>query len=164
MMVNLRLQHKCSAVLCMCIDFRFWDTVLRYVREHFHFPNGFDLSAVPGSIIHTIVSDSDLGLGVNPVAISCRLHDMDTIILVAHEDCGKYGCSGKFSSREAERAFHIEQMRKAKDLIQAALRFNVQGNGCRRQDGCYRAKKFILLWAYISKDGFRVEIECVEED
>jgi carbonic anhydrase len=51
------------------------------------------------------------------IDISTRLHGINRVILVAHEDCGAYGGKRAFSSDEAEFSKHKEDLAKAKEII-----------------------------------------------
>ena len=51
------------------------------------------------------------------INISLKLHDPDLIVLVNHEDCGAYGGSKKFASKEEEEQFHEQELDKAQETL-----------------------------------------------
>jgi carbonic anhydrase len=51
------------------------------------------------------------------IEISFLLHKVREVVISNHTDCGAYNSAGPFSSFEEECRFHVEEMKKAKDLI-----------------------------------------------
>ncbi|MFH1611339.1 MAG: hypothetical protein ABIA83_01930, partial [Patescibacteria group bacterium] len=46
-----------------------------------------------------------------------KLHSISTLMLMNHTDCGAYGGSDKFETKEEEKEFHIGELRKAKEKL-----------------------------------------------
>ena len=53
------------------------------------------------------------------IDISVNLHKIQEVILCNHTDCGAYGGSQAFGSSEEEYKFHVEELKKAKEMILA---------------------------------------------
>lgn len=51
------------------------------------------------------------------IKISKELHQAKKVILINHTDCGAYGGSKMFSNEGEEREFHLQQLKKAKEVI-----------------------------------------------
>lgn len=154
---NIRSKHSCEALVRGCIDFRVWKPLVQYVDETFHFTD-YDVSCEPGGV-KNILDEAERGAGIKGIKISCRLHSMRVIVLSAHEDCGAYGGSKNFFDAKAEREFHIEQLKQAKEIIRQVLQSSP--DGCFDEKGNYVEKEFILLYVYFSEDGSAVEVEQV---
>ncbi len=103
------MPHYCKYFIAHCIDFRFQKAIKDYLEK-----NGLlgdcDIVSVAGG-----VKDSDFIL--KQLDISVSLHKSHETVLINHIDCGAYGGSGKFSSFEAERNFHIKELEKTKTQI-----------------------------------------------
>lgn len=96
------INHTCSAIVVTCIDFRLqkylksWtDTKLKNEE--------YDYVGFAGG-----VKDTDTVL--KQIDISVRLHHINNVFLINHEDCGAYGESG---TKEK----HTEDLRKAQTEI-----------------------------------------------
>lgn len=105
------MAHHCKYLIVHCIDFRLQKSINDYLEK-----NGVlgdcDVVSIAGGVKNT-------GFLLEQLDISANLHNVQEAILVNHIDCGAYGGSGKFSSFEAERTFHAEELRKAKAQILA---------------------------------------------
>ncbi|MFZ5982167.1 MAG: carbonic anhydrase [Patescibacteria group bacterium] len=110
--------HHCEAVVLTCIDFRFWRETLEFIEEDLGIKT-FDFPSLPGSAkaINECLTDTDLAMRC--IGVPCELHEAKKIVIVNHEDCGAYGGSSKFGTREEEQAFHEEELKKAKEKILA---------------------------------------------
>lgn len=133
---------------------------MQYVEKQLLTQGDYDLSTHAGGVKDIIDRVARSG-GVKGILISCRLHKMHEIVLVAHQDCGAYGGSASFKDLQEERAHHIDQMRQARDIILEIL--HAEGEDCYKQSGRATDPKFILLWAHVSDDGTDVEIEDVTD-
>lgn len=98
-------QHTTQALVVHCMDFRlqkFLDDWLQKELGH----GQYDRLSLAGSVF-------DLEFVLKQVDISKRLHDIQKVILINHEDCGAYGQAGT-----PER--HAADLRQARQRIQAA--------------------------------------------
>ena len=105
--------HSCEAVVLSCIDFRFWKETAEFAEKELGIKS-FDFPSLPGGV-KAINENNDLAMSC--ISVPCDLHHAQKIILVNHEDCGAYGGSAKFATREDEQKFHEEELRKAKTKI-----------------------------------------------
>lgn len=78
--------HHCEAVVVTCIDFRFQEYINKWIAEKFT-PRSFDRVAIAGGVF-------DLDYVLKQVEISKRLHCINKVVLINHEDCGAYGEAG----------------------------------------------------------------------
>lgn len=78
--------HKCSGLIVTCIDFRLQDFADKFIKDKFGTKN-CDRVAIAGGV-------KDFENILNQIKISKRLHDINTVVLVNHEDCGAYGEEG----------------------------------------------------------------------
>lgn len=116
---NYKGVHACEAVVLTCIDFRFWRESLEFVENELGLKS-FDFPSLPGSAkaINECALDDDLAMAC--IGVPCDLHHVKKVVIIHHQDCGAYGGSGKFDGdAAAEKAFHTEEMQKAKAKISA---------------------------------------------
>lgn len=116
------MSHHCESTLITCEDFRLHQR--KDGRNHI------------AEFIKTLDSDCDLitrGGGVQDLIrpkqenfdvsvlrdaeVSTKLHEVHTVYLVNHEDCGAYA-GMNFSSREEELEQHFKDLRRAKQIIE----------------------------------------------
>lgn len=76
--------HKAEAAIVTCIDFRFQEYINNWISQHL---KSFDRVALAGG-----VKNLDIILG--QIDLAFRLHHIQKVILINHEDCGAYGGSG----------------------------------------------------------------------
>lgn len=96
------VKHKCGALVVTCIDFRIQSFVNDWIKDHVGEGN-FDRVSLAGGVFDREVIASQ-------VDTAKRLHDIDKVILMNHEDCGAYGEGGT-----TER--HTEDLDKAKKAL-----------------------------------------------
>lgn len=110
--------HHCQALILLCIDFRFWQTTLEFVKNKLKIKS-FDILALAGgakslaSPTKKIYQQTVLG----NIKISVDLHQIQKIILVNHQDCGAYGGSQRFKSLKEEITFRQKELQKAKKFL-----------------------------------------------
>lgn len=141
---DLRKVHTCEAVVLSCIDFRFWESVSKFVKNDLGIED-FDLASIPGGVKSINESDCD-GVAGGCVKIPCELHNVKKIILVNHKDCGAYGGSSNFENSDKEDSYHIEELKKAKEIISKK----------------YPDKEVLMLYPYFSEDGKQIKMSIVE--
>jgi carbonic anhydrase len=137
--------HNCEAVVLTCIDFRFWRKTLEFIEEKLGIKI-FDFPSLPGAAkaINECVTDNDLAMKC--IEVPCDLHQAKKIVIVNHEDCGAYGGSKKFKGDgEAERIFHGEELKKAKEKILKR----------------YPDREIILIYAKLVERGENIEFLTV---
>jgi carbonic anhydrase len=110
------MSHTCSHALVRCIDFRLGPAIRDYLNENDLYGNT-DIISLAGAAKDIAQTDDSFAEG--QVSLSNKLHETNTVILMNHTDCGGYGGSAAFSSKEDERTKHIEDMNAAKTKINA---------------------------------------------
>ena len=83
-----------DAIIVHCIDFRFQKYLDHWLAERFGH-NQYDRVSLAGSVF-------DFYSVLKQVEISDRLHDINQVILINHEDCGAYGEEGNYSMHKAD--------------------------------------------------------------
>lgn len=184
---DLKDLHTCEMFLRGCIDWRIHQAVSEFVKNILEVRD-YDYSGYPGGVkkivelgeqrpgilgwlswrfwmavnfLSTLVTGKEHDFGTKTVLLSCRLHGVKSVVLVAHEDCGAYGGSKSFANYEAERTFHIAQMKKAVRVIEQMLR--MKRGGCTDHEGNVVEMTYVLLWAHFVAGGKGVNIERVAE-
>lgn len=80
------VDHGCEAIVVTCIDFRLQQYINKWIDENFS-PFSFDRVAFAGGV-------KNLETILEQIGISKKLHNIQKVILVNHEDCGAYGETG----------------------------------------------------------------------
>ena len=110
---------KCRACVVSCIDFRLHDHLNRFVAEQGLDKDGADIIRVAGVAINlarpTQQWARDFVTGQHEA--SKRLHDVEEIHLVNHEDCGAYGLDCPPGSDE-ELAVHVKDLRASRAVLE----------------------------------------------
>jgi len=98
-----------------CIDFRFHEAIHNWTKEN-DLTKNFDLVSLAGA--QKSVLDEDTRATIfKQLDISTRLHGIETVLLLAHQDCGAYGGSQAFANFEEEKARYLADMTQAQSLI-----------------------------------------------
>lgn len=114
--------HHCKAVLVTCMDFRLHQRAdgRNYTADFIRrLRIDCDLITRGGSIQDLVRSKEGSGFDkslLRDSKVSAKLHQVETVYLINHEDCGAYG-EMDFSSREEEIAQHEEDLKKAREII-----------------------------------------------
>lgn len=137
--------HACEAVVLACIDFRFWRETMQFVDEKLGIKS-YDFPKLPGAA-KAINEAKDGEISFSCMSVPCDLHHVEKIVLVNHSDCGAYGGLKKFEGDlAAEAEFHISELKKARDIINAK----------------YPGKKVILVFAKLVDEQTAIEFVVVE--
>ncbi|KKR79204.1 MAG: hypothetical protein UU22_C0002G0031 [Parcubacteria group bacterium GW2011_GWA2_40_8] len=112
--------HTCEALVLMCIDFRFRESVQENLKAKGI--KSYDIMAFPGASLG-LSSDSNPAQKplLNAITISKNLHNIQRVVIVDHEDCGAYGGSSNFVSLDEEKAEHREKMILAARAVKAEV-------------------------------------------
>ncbi|MBU0648716.1 hypothetical protein KJ969_01240 [Patescibacteria group bacterium] len=111
------MSHKCSSLIVHCMDFRFQRAFTSYMEET-GLMGDCDCVSGAGGIKELVECEPGENNYVwKQIKGSYRLHDMSHAVLIAHLDCGAYGGSEKFASRELEFEFHKQELAKAEHVI-----------------------------------------------
>lgn len=133
--------HSCEAVVLSCIDFRFWKETLEYVEKELGIKT-FDFPSVPGGAKVLNELSDDVNLAMECIGVPVKLHHVQKIVIVNHQDCGAYGGSANFENDDkAEQEFHEGELRKAKNTLL----------------GLYPGKEIVLLYAKLTDNKSNIE-------
>ncbi len=109
------MSHTCKAALVRCMDFRLQSAIADYIASE-GLSNNVDIISIAGAAKD--VNDQSMGDAVSgQLALSKKLHDVETIILMNHTDCGGYGGRAAFESVEAERTHHEAELASAAEKL-----------------------------------------------
>lgn len=107
--------HHCPIFVLGCIDFRFRDQLSDYIKSQ-HGDVDFDESLMAGGS-KNLVDEKTRDVVLNQIRISHDLHQAKTVYLTNHIDCGAYGGSAAFSSKDEEIAKLTEDLKTSKNLV-----------------------------------------------
>lgn len=94
---NSHTAHTCQAIVVNCIDFRLRKSLRSFLTSHLD-EGGYDRVAIAGAV-------KNLPFVVEQIAISERLHKIQEIYLINHEDCGAYGAEGTYEKHKEDLLF-----------------------------------------------------------
>ncbi|MBI4101682.1 MAG: hypothetical protein HY443_01820 [Candidatus Nealsonbacteria bacterium] len=110
------MSHNETVLMLRCMDKRLLEKVVEYLRAKGLLGHCYD--PAPAGAVKDLVEDENASTWKH-IAIAVEKGGVKQVILCNHTDCAAYGGSSRFSHISLERNFHIEEMRKAKDLILA---------------------------------------------
>lgn len=105
------MAHTCSAALVRCMDFRLEPAISEYLKSEGLTGDTDVISAAGAS---KDIAQLKEGYVEGQVDLSHKLHEIETVVLMNHTDCGGYGGRPAFESDEAEWAKHVEDLNAAK--------------------------------------------------
>lgn len=109
-------KHNCEAILITCIDFRFHQATIQYLKENLI--EDFDLLTIPGVAKNFVENNIQAKEAIRIIKeVSISLHQVKKIIVMAHWDCGGYGGSQSFASAEEEENKYQADLQKAKEIL-----------------------------------------------
>ena len=112
---SINMGHTCNNIFIRCMDYRFQDEMDGWAKAQ-GLENDYDLVVLAGaqkSILDYDTSATDM----KQVELSKKLHESNTVILMAHQDCGAYGGSAAFENWEQEREKYIADLNAAEEKI-----------------------------------------------
>lgn len=126
--------HKAQAIIQICIDFRFHAGIVEELARIGI--KAFDLKSDAGAVKCLIDGRREVREWVlENFRIAASLHEVETVVLINHSDCGAYGGSDRFGSAEEEQAFHEDQLSKARAVVEESLpQMKVRTFFAKRQD------------------------------
>ena len=111
-------QHEVGTVVVTCMDFRFRKQLPNAIFLTFGVEDYDEIKLAGGA--KNIVSPDKEGRQVavfDDIRIALEKHRAKKIILLTHQNCGKYAAEGYvFTDPEAERIFHEKELRLAGDI------------------------------------------------
>ena len=116
-MTNSNDNHKCTALILHCIDFRLGSAIKNYLQRH-RLLDDCDIVAMAGATknIARPKEETDTEFALRQIKISVALHRIEKVIVMNHTACAAYGGRGSDEDSEWQ---HIEDMKTAKDAILA---------------------------------------------
>lgn len=96
------MKHKCSGLVATCIDFRIQKYTDEWIKNSFGVGN-HDRVSLGGGV-------KNIEVVMEQIRISKKLHGIEKVVLINHEDCGAYGEDGN-----KER--HLNDLDKAREMI-----------------------------------------------
>src|SRR3989338_6428391 len=90
-------KHSCQAIVVSCMDFRLRKHLREWTLKMLD-QEGFDRLALAGGV-------KNLPFVLEQIALSVKLHHIDEVYLINHEDCGAYGKEGTFAQHKKDLKF-----------------------------------------------------------
>ena len=97
-------KHTCTSIAISCIDYRFQDYIENWLHENVG-EHKYDHVSLAGGVF-------DFYTILRQVEISNKLHKIQRVILMNHEDCGAYGAEGNYER-------HVHDLKEAERKIEA---------------------------------------------
>lgn len=113
-------QHQTPVVVVGCMDFRFQEYISEAVQEAFEF-SSFDKILLAGGAKNVTpeVEDYRMKTTLEDIKLAVEKHGVKSIVLLNHENCGKYASEGHtFANSEEEELFHKKELEKARKLLE----------------------------------------------
>lgn len=108
------MSHNCSTCVIRCIDFRLGHAI-HELHEREDLYGDADVISVAGACKG--LNDEPGGFLETQIELSKKLHNINTILLINHTDCGAYGGHSAFASPELEREHHQAELKRAQDYL-----------------------------------------------
>lgn len=101
------------------MDFRFVSGTGAFLKK-LGYHKQYDDVSLAGSIKALVdpYDASDTKFLYRQIQISKKLHNVTDVIIINHLDCGAYGGSATFVSPEEERARHVKDLTRAKEMVE----------------------------------------------
>lgn len=112
------MSHTARALVLHCMDFRFLTGIRDFLLER-GLKDSYDLVALAGAAKNLVepLAFEDKELMLRQMEISQRLHGVQEVLLVNHLDCGAYGGTSAFTTREDEHERHVTDLRLARETV-----------------------------------------------
>ncbi len=114
------MTHSCNNLVFTCMDFRFRDIHDTYIKSMV----SCDRIALAGAS-KSIVDDDTRIAAIKQIKLANKLHGVNTIYLIDHEDCGAYGGKTAVTSDQEELELHRKNAHEARDIVLKEIR-NIQ--------------------------------------
>jgi len=115
-------KHHCENLVIRCMDWRFsGKQVGELLDQLFADDDGFGSFDDRGSVgtSEAVIDEKSREVIFKALNVAIEKHGAERIVLIDHVDCGAYGGSSKFDGdAEAEKSFHIEKLKEAKEILQ----------------------------------------------
>jgi len=108
-----------AAVLC-CFDHRINLAVRKFLQKNSVVRPDMIVVAGGAKTLASPRNDFERDFILEQVRLSIRLHACKRVILMSHSDCATYGGLAHFNNdREAESKHHMEELKRAADVVNA---------------------------------------------
>lgn len=107
---------KIPAAVVYCLDPRFRKQHNQFIEEELGFEK-FDAYVFPGGPRVLLQDATREAFLDNIEKVSLGLHHVPEVILIAHRDCGAYGGSKAFATKEEERAKQETDLKIARNIL-----------------------------------------------
>lgn len=84
----------CETLVVHCIDFRLQVFLNKWLESNLP-AHSYDRVAIAGGV-------NDIFYVIGQVDVAARLHSVEKVILINHEDCGAYGKAGNYERHKAD--------------------------------------------------------------
>ncbi len=108
--------HWCDALVITCNDFRFTTATQEFLNNRLGLKGKYDYISIPGSI-RNLLDSKTRDLVLNKFGVSVRLHRVNRVIILAHQDCTGYGGSVAFNESADEFKAISKDLKKARTLM-----------------------------------------------
>ena len=112
------MSHHCQAALIRCIDFRL-NTAIDSWLEKQGLKDSCDIISIAG-VGKTIAADPESPEAkylLEQIRISVDLHQIKTVYIMQHTDCGAYGGHAAFTDEEEELKTYLSTREKVVEII-----------------------------------------------
>ncbi len=110
-------EHWCEALVITCTDFRFTTATQELINVRLGLQGKYDYISIPGSI-RNLLDSKTRDLVLNKFGVSVRLHHVNRIIIIGHQDCSiGYGGSNSFFTPADEYNTVYADLKKARRLM-----------------------------------------------
>ncbi|NCO75215.1 MAG: carbonic anhydrase [Cyanobacteria bacterium] len=119
--LSAKADHKAKALVLSCIDFRFVDFEQNFLINS-NLDHEFDWLSLAGAslALNDFPSHADTEVFWEQLALSYKLHHIEKVIILDHQDCGAYASKidAKLSENpEKELQTHRQYLSQAKSII-----------------------------------------------
>ena len=111
--------HKAQACALFCMDFRFKNAILEYLRREQDLVD-VDIVVLAGASKNIVEPKipADREVVLQQLELSCKLHHIGKIVIIDHADCGAYGGTKAFGNNlTKEKEAHKKNLRRAKEIL-----------------------------------------------
>ena len=84
----------CKDLVVHCIDYRLQEHLDKWLESNF-LAQSYDRVAVAGGV-------NDVFYVIKQVDVAVRLHSIERVVLINHEDCGAYGSAGNYERHQTD--------------------------------------------------------------
>lgn len=110
--------HKAKALILHCIDFRFQSALQKFLLDK-GLTGAVDVVSIAGAAKNYArpTSESDREFLMRQIDISVKLHEIEKVLIVNHQDCGAYGGSAAFPNFAHEEEAYKQDMKALKEAV-----------------------------------------------